>query len=496
MTLRPLARTFLALALTLGAPAATHGGTPPPETPAALGPWLVLSWNDLGMHCMNNSHANISVLPPYNNLIAQVIHRGDATHLPTIVTSGVTLEYSVPGNTSSVNKTDFWTYAPALFGVNLPANIGLTGKGLTGSLDPSGSQFAAHGIPVTPFPDATPTTEDPYQQALIIARDGGGAEIARSTPVIPVSVEMHCLGSGCHSSESSILNSHPREAGFNPNARPILCAGCHADPALGTTGIREAKYFSFRMHDQHKFMDEDFSGTTLCYKCHPGGQAQCLRGTMSTDFGLVCQDCHGSMSAMSSGIEHGRTPWVQEPACRTCHTAQYGEPVGQLFRNSTGHGGVACAACHGSPHAEFPSRISRDNDNMVTLQGHAGVLSDCTVCHGVTPSGAGPHGMQVAGVLEQEIVKPGLMLRVYPNPTRGACNVEFASRALEGGALVVFDAQGRAVTMLAPREAGDGLAAASWDGHDSRGRAVSPGVYFLRWRNGAEESGAKLLITR
>ena len=37
------------------------------------------------------------------------------------------------------------------------------------------------------------------------------------------------------------------------------------------------------MHDQHKFMDERFSGTDLCYKCHPGQQAQCLRGTMNND---------------------------------------------------------------------------------------------------------------------------------------------------------------------------------------------------------------------
>ena len=37
--------------------------------------------------------------------------------LPQLVTARVTIEYSIPGNTYSVGKTDFWTYANALFGV-------------------------------------------------------------------------------------------------------------------------------------------------------------------------------------------------------------------------------------------------------------------------------------------------------------------------------------------------------------------------------------------
>ena len=92
--------------------------------------YVMLSWNDLGMHCMNKNHNKISVLPPYNTLQAQVILRGSATTMPAIVTDGVTVEYSIPGNTYSVGKTDFWTYAFDLFGVSLPPDIGLTGKGL------------------------------------------------------------------------------------------------------------------------------------------------------------------------------------------------------------------------------------------------------------------------------------------------------------------------------------------------------------------------------
>ena len=38
--------------------------------------YKIIGWNDLGMHCMNESFANLAVLPPYNTLWAQVIRQG------------------------------------------------------------------------------------------------------------------------------------------------------------------------------------------------------------------------------------------------------------------------------------------------------------------------------------------------------------------------------------------------------------------------------------
>lgn len=477
----------------------SSGAAPPPEddagAPPALGSYIVLSWNDLGMHCMNPWHLNLSVLPPFNNVYAQVIRRGDALSFPQVVNSGVTLSYSIPGNTTSVTKTDFWTYDQALFGVDLPPDVGLAGKGLAGTLDPVGEHFQAIGIPLTPFTDAAPTVEDPYQQGLILLTDDNGVELARSTPVVPVSVELRCVSSGCHASEDAIINGHELAGGFDPNARPILCAGCHADPALGTPGIGDAGYFSFRMHDQHKFMDEQFSGTALCYKCHPGLVAQCLRGTMATDWGLQCQECHGSMNQVASSIEQGRVPWLNEPSCGSCHTARFGEPAGQLFRQSTGHGGVMCSGCHGSPHAIFPTREPRDNANMVSLQGHTGTLTMCSVCHGVTPDGAGPHGRIPSGVPGQEIAGGGPPLSVSPNPAHGRISIEIPAETADGGTLVVFDAQGRTVRLLTPSVAGTGRLNAEWDGTGKAG-SVAPGVYFVRWMQNGKKSGVKIVLMK
>ncbi len=461
--------------------------------PDPLGPYVLLSWNDLGMHCMNRLHANFSVLPPYNNLDAQLVRRGDATHLPVIDTTAV-ITYSFPGNTTSVTKTDFWTCAPALFGVTLPPDVGLTGLGLTGTFLKVPPRYRAEGIPVTPFPDATPTVENPYQQALVIASIGGG-EVARSSPVVPVSTELSCVSAGCHASEDAILLGHEPVTGFNPAARPILCAKCHADPVLGAAGRPDANYFSFRIHDQHSFMDQQFTGTALCYKCHPGPTARCLRGVMANTFGLVCQDCHGSMVTMATSIGTGRVPWLQEPSCRTCHTSRFGEPIGQLYRQTTGHGGVMCEGCHNSTHSEWPSFLAADNATVVALQGTAGPLADCTVCHGVMPQAAGPHGI-IPSDVGPEILAGALPLRAWPNPVRTACTLELSARDVTSGRLLVYDLEGRVVRLLRPLAAGGGRARATWDGRDHDGRRVAPGTYFARWQDGAYREACRITVVR
>lgn len=491
--IRTLALGILVAAALPGALAAADTAQAP-----ALGNYVVLVNNDLGMHCMNQNHLNLSILPPYNDLQAQVIRRGDATNLPQLVTSGVSLEYSFPGNTYSVGKTDFWTYAPALFGVTLAPNVGLTGRMLSGTFDQAGGIYRADGIPLTPFMDATPTIEQPYQVAQVIARDGGGVELTRAYPVAPVSVQVTCVSTGCHSSENAILNAHSDAGGFDPANRPILCAQCHGQTPLTGPNPGTAGWFSLRIHEKHAFIDRTIPGIAGCYKCHPGEQAACSRGTMSTDHGLICQDCHGNMDNVKGTIEAGRIPWVDEPACRTCHTAQYGEPVGQLYRNSVGHGGVLCSNCHNSPHADFPSREPRDNQVMIDLQGHAGVLSDCRVCHGVNPTGPGPHGIMAASAVEGEIFSAAGRLRVFPSPAQigAGCRIMAATSRAQDGRLLVFDVRGRTVRLLKAADDGEGSAVASWDGRDQQGRDVPSGVYFLKWDDGRVQAAGKVVIVQ
>jgi hypothetical protein len=369
------------------------------QSPAA-DQYIVISWNDLGMHCANQNFSNMCILPPYNNVKAHVIRKGDSTHLPLVMTglSGIYVTYEIPGNSYSVGKTNFWSYAFQLFGVNLAPNVGLTGFGLTGTLLKNDTLNYQHveGIPITAFPDATPTVENPFQLTLMKAYGLDGSLLASTQNVIPVSHEINCVSSGCHSSELEILQEHESVQGFNINNRPVFCADCHSDNALGKPGKPGIPPFSQVMHQSHGEIIH--TGTTNdCYKCHPGPNTQCWRDVMHTTAGLItkCQDCHGSVSNVGNTIENGRNPWLQEPSCgaATCHGPQYAEEPGKLFRQSKGHGGLFCSTCHSSPHAILPTSHPEDNLQNLTLQGFAGTLIQCSVCHGYTPAGNGPHGI-------------------------------------------------------------------------------------------------------
>ncbi|MBY0277770.1 hypothetical protein K2Z84_20745 [Candidatus Binatia bacterium] len=223
----------------------------------------------------------------------------------------------------------------------------------------------------------------------------------------------------------------------------ILCASCHLSEALPGSGQAGIPALTSAIHGRHATVTDPQSGLTLdasanrsaCYRCHPGSVTRCLRGAMGSavasdgSLAMQCQSCHGSMSAVG---DPDRTGWLDEPACQNCHSGTATKNSGQirftsaldasgarripadprfatsanapapgldLYRFSTGHGGLKCESCHGSTHAEFPASHPNDNLQSIALQGHAGTLAECTSCHPSTPStiDGGPHGMHPVG---------------------------------------------------------------------------------------------------
>ncbi|WP_051309134.1 cytochrome c3 family protein [Desulfogranum japonicum] len=388
--------------------------------PAPGAEYKILAWNDLGMHCYNSSFRDLAVLPPYNTLWAQVIRVGNP---PQIVTGGITVTYSFPDNTYSVGKSDFWQYENKLFGVNLAANIGLTGKGLSGRMDLHGDHFVAEGIPLTEYRDSAPTIAYPYQIAQIVVRNSTtNAVLATLQTVAPVSSEMHC--DRCHYDggveniatgrvETNILTLHDKEnddeyATPLMQQRPVLCAKCHASNALGTSGIAGLPNLSNAIHDAHK--DKVPQTMDGCYFCHPGPNTKCLRGVMATRHGMDCIDCHGNMERVAKNT----SPWLNEPRCDSaaCHGTGYAQSA-PLYRMSKGHGGIYCAGCHDSPHAIAPSRESNDSLKFITLQNRTGSLSNCLVCHASLPNRTGPHGVAPRGYP----LSPGIYLPLLNKET-------------------------------------------------------------------------------
>ncbi len=226
--------------------------------------------------------------------------------------------------------------------------------------------------------------------------------------------------------------------------RPILCATCHGSNALGLAGVSGIPPLTTSMHSLHSSAVDPATSQTMdagttrdtCYRCHPGPNTQCLRGAMGTlktatgSNAIECQSCHGTMSNVAVATRAG---WLEEPACQSCHSGTATVNSGQivytsvfssgttvraaadqtfatnpnkpsagfsLYRFSSGHGGLQCEACHGSTHAEYITPISNDNVQSTNLQGHAGMLAECSACHGAsvpTTITGGPHGLHPIG---------------------------------------------------------------------------------------------------
>ncbi|MEY3785955.1 MAG: hypothetical protein RLZ75_160, partial [Pseudomonadota bacterium] len=226
--------------------------------------------------------------------------------------------------------------------------------------------------------------------------------------------------------------------------KPVLCVKCHASNAYFDklnkktvmSGFADIRPFTQVLHSKHANVIDPATNLPLdtsgdrqaCYNCHPGSVTQCLRGPMSKakdisgNNAVSCQSCHGNLTAVGSKARQG---WFNEPVCESCHNnskrtttatdvnglpkistdhtfatnANTPVPGLNLYRFSTGHGGLQCEACHGATHAEYPSTHADDNTQSIAVQGHTGPVAECTACHKTVPTtvNGGPHGMHTRG---------------------------------------------------------------------------------------------------
>jgi cytochrome bd-type quinol oxidase subunit 1 len=390
--------------------------------------YVLLVWNDLGMHCLSDNDKYFVFLPPANTLNAQLFRRGDK---PALITKGVKLLYEVEAPYQNPEKhVRFWEFADKIFGAKLKPGVGLAGKGVIGEFDAKGNYFAADLIPVTPYRDNM--SYNPYPIFTIKAVDEtSGSVLMETKAVAPNSTEMGCRN--CHgggwrvdnvsgvSDETAIniLAIHDKYEKTNLLAdaeagNPKLCQSCHADPALGAAGQPGILNFSSAMHGFHANYLKDLydDACNMCHPSRPGGNTLCMRGRHA-EVGLTCVECHGKIEDHALALLKNeqsigkasanrlmanlaptvvedvskvvaRMPWLNEPDCKSCHpnfniandgwegTAfnKWAAGFDALYRNRTDNHGVRCIACHGSTHAIYPATnvYDADRDNIQPLQ--------------------------------------------------------------------------------------------------------------------------------
>lgn len=316
---------------------------------------VLLGWNNLGMHCMDSSYAEFSILPPYNTLEAQLIVNGK------LVKDGVgyTLTYEAVAdpdgsiNTTSIGKGNWIDFAPRIYGIpaNWTADQGLAGWNMPGPLNipqpmrfetsnqpaPGVSTlvnwFRAEGIPITPYDDSG--KKNPYPLMRLVARNLAGQVIARSDVVTPVSDEMDCRA--CHG------------AGTQEAAKPF--GGWITDP----NPDREYRLNILRRHDDTEF---DPAGG------HPALYAEALAAKGLNPQGLYASALAG-----------------QPPLCASCHASEaLGTPS---FTSSQGLGTVPplTAAIH-TRHAhvedpEFHVALDDSLNRAACYRCHPGSTTRC-----------------------------------------------------------------------------------------------------------------------
>lgn len=88
------------------------------------------------------------------------------------------------------------------------------------------------------------------------------------------------------------------------------------------------------------------------------------------------------------------------------------------------------------------------------------------------------------------------LVGAFPNPMRGWTTVRFTLPEPAGVRLAIFDLSGRRIRTLADRPYGAGAFETPWDGRDTRGVAVDPGLYWARLEVAGRTLSARIAVLR
>ncbi|MCK5826819.1 MAG: hypothetical protein KAG93_07275, partial [Desulfuromusa sp.] len=387
--------------------------------------YVLLAWNRQGMHDFSDGDAYWSLMPPGNDIFAQLVKRGDS---PEIITTGVELNYQIEsGFENPEMQVQYWDYSEQLVGAEQAPGTGVTGNKVSGAMTVNEDHraFGASAVPVVPY--SADGSFNPYPLMTITAKDKAtGKILAVTRTVAPASTELGCKN--CHGGDwrvddvagfstatsLDVLAAHDKNSGTSlveraKNGEPMFCQSCHADSNLGTEGNPELLNLSAAIHGWHANFLTDREGMEACAACHPAreeGPTQFFRSHHS-EF-MDCTNCHGTMEDHSLSLlkkEHEagkkgaarlmenllarvvdsiaeinpRTPWINEPDCLNCHEEfemgssmdafnTWTESEEGLFRNRHDQmEAMMCSACHSSPHAVYPATLNRLGSNRDSI---------------------------------------------------------------------------------------------------------------------------------
>jgi hypothetical protein len=149
---------------------------------------------------------------------------------------------------------------------------------------------------------------------------------------------------------------------------------------------------ALKIHTTH--YNKVANNVTGCYICHP--HIGCSIGltyetTYNPHYNLTCVNCHGTLDDVMKGSFKMRAQRGL-PRCDDCHEdKEYSYPKESTFKDSYGHGGVACVNCHAATHLASHTSIGYNACARAchTTQPYDSKMGpDCGKCHN---SSVAPH---------------------------------------------------------------------------------------------------------
>ena len=141
----------------------------------------------------------------------------------------------------------------------------------------------------------------------------------------------------------------------------------------------------------------------------------------------------------------------------------------------------------------MPAEQANDNVQNIAVQGWAGTLAKCSVCHGVTPTLPGPHGILATELKETGGKIPAVthLDAVYPNPASTEAHVGLLVKEEGKIKVEVFSSTGQYIETIFSSQTTRGTYII-----DFNTRNLANGKYTCVMQTGKSKDSKSFIVTR
>lgn len=312
---------------------------------------------------------------------------------------------------------------------------------------------------------------------------------------------------GCHGPSKNHVDNpttiKPSKDGFT------MCKSCHARSQGLKIAVKSDKQLldHREQYDEMLFTKHLRTANMTCVTCHdPHKSTVYDRGGLKST-AKTCQPCHADKSNITITIVKDGSSTQAVHTCKDCHMPYTGNSAVKQ-NNNRGDQASHMWKINTNPVNKFQGMFTTDS-LAVKIPADSVVAHTldfaCLGCHTTrdlnwaSNYAKGIHAknivVNVGGNLEL-IPSAFYVDQNYPNPFNPSTTIRFGLPQNTTVRLVVYDINGKEVTVLARGNYAAGLHQAVWDGKDVSGESVASGSYVYRLETDHFIQAKKMVLTR